>query len=191
MHFPDLSNPRGRCPTCRSQKTLLCTLVFTGHAPTSFLVDTMLWKCILPSSKSHKHCFSFERKTFPTKAMGSYWSDLRASIEAPNLTLGGLDASEIRPKNSPPLEAIVLSQNPSINLFLKILQDIKNSRPWITEQNGCFRTLGVAAPQKNTSQTAPRNLPLKPKSPWCRCQTRQGQGCHCWFCGGQAFVWPN
>lgn len=40
--------------------------------------------------------------------MGSYWSDLRASIEAPNLTLGGLHASEIRPKNSPPLEAIVV-----------------------------------------------------------------------------------
>lgn len=47
-----------------------------------------------------------------------------------------------------------LSQNLSINLFLKFCRISKNSRPCITEQNGCFRTIqavsfwGVAAPQK-------------------------------------------
>lgn len=195
--LPNFSNPMGRCPTCGSQKTLLCTLLVTGHAPTSLRWILCYGNASSPAPNRTNMASALKDKPFLQKLWAPtdliYGLPLRLRIwhlgpwcfrnPAKKFTTSGGDC--------------FLSKTRASFFFGKMLQDIKKFKAmhywteWLLQNSTSSEFLGVAAPKKNTSQTAPRNLPLKPKSPWCRCQTRQGQGCHCWFCGGQAFVWPN
>ena len=173
MHFPDLSNPRGRCPTCRSQKTLLCTLLVTGHAPTSLRWILCYGNASSPAPNRTNMASALKDKPF----LQNLWAptDLTYGLPGSEFDTWGHWCFRNPAKKNHHLwrRLIFLTQNPSIIFFLKILQDIKKLKAmnywtewlwefWSIRTVQAVSFLRVAAQKKTPPKQHPEIFPWNP-----------------------------